>query len=72
MLSLNLLEYGYAYLFTFYHKRVNMRVNIRFMTEDDMQNAFKAFHEGSSQCYAVELFVVHLYLLRCLRAGQDN
>ena len=43
------------------------------MSEDDMQNAFKAFCEGRSQCYAAELFgVPHLYLQRFLRTGQDK
>ena len=38
-----------------------------------MQNDFKGFREGTSQCYAVELFVVpHLYLQRFLRTGQDK
>ena len=38
-----------------------------------MQNDFKAFREGRSQCYAVELFgVLHLYLQRFLRTGQDK
>ena len=38
-----------------------------------MQNDFKAFREGRSQCYAVELFgVPHLYLQRFLRTGQDK
>ena len=38
-----------------------------------MQNDFKAFREGRSQCYAAELFrVPHLYLQRFLRTGQDN
>ena len=36
-----------------------------------MQNAFKAFREGRTQCCAAELFgVPHLYLQRLLRAGQ--
>ena len=43
------------------------------MSEDDMQNDFKGFREGRSQCYIVELFgVPHLYLQRFLRTGQDK
>ena len=43
------------------------------MFEEDMQNDFKVFCEGRSQCYAVELFgVPHLYLQRFLRTGQDT
>ena len=38
-----------------------------------MQNDFKEFREGRSQCYAVELFgVPHLYLQRFLHTGQDK
>ena len=37
-----------------------------------MQKNFKGFREGRSQCYAVELFGVHLYLQRFLRTGQDK
>ena len=43
------------------------------MSEEDMQNDFKGFREGRSQCYAVELFgVPHLYLQRFLQTGQDK
>ena len=43
------------------------------MSEEDMQNNFKGFRKGRSQCYAVELFgVPHLYLQRFLRTGQDK
>ena len=43
------------------------------MSEEDMQNDFKAFREGRNQCYAVELFgVPHLYLQRFLRTGQEK
>ena len=35
-----------------------------------MQNDFKAFREGRSQCYAAELFgVPHLYLQRFIRTS---
>ena len=38
-----------------------------------MQNDFKGFREGRSQCYTVEFFgVPHLYLQRFLRTGQDK
>ena len=38
-----------------------------------MQNDFKAFREGRSQCYAEELFgVPHLYLQRFIRTGLDK
>ena len=38
-----------------------------------MQNAFKAFCEGRSQCCAAELFAVpHSCLERCLQTGQDK
>ena len=43
------------------------------MSEEDIQNGFKAFREGRSQCYAAKLFgVPHLYLQRFLRTGQDK
>ena len=43
------------------------------MSGEDMQNNFKGFREGRSQCYAVELFgVPHLYLQRFLRTGEDK
>ena len=46
---------------------------MKFMPEEDMQNDFKVFRDGKSQCYAVELFgVPHLYLQRFLRTGQDK
>ena len=36
-----------------------------------MKNDFKGFREGTSQCYAAELFgVPHLYLQRFLGTGQ--
>ena len=45
--------------------------NIKFLSEEDMQNDYKAFREGRSQCYTAELFgVPHLYLQRILRTGQ--
>ena len=38
-----------------------------------MQNAFKAFCEGRSQCCAAELFgVPHSCLQQCLQTGQDK
>ena len=38
-----------------------------------MQNDFKGFREGSSQCYAVELSgVPHLYFQRFLRTDQGK
>ena len=47
--------------------------NIKFMTEDDMQKAFKEFCEGRSICCSAELSgVPHSCLQRCLRTGQDK
>ena len=37
-----------------------------------MQDDFEAFSEEWSQCYAAELFGVHLFLQRFLRTGHDK
>ena len=43
------------------------------MSEEDIQNDFKAFREGRTKRYAAELFgAPHLYLQRFLRTGQDK